>query len=497
MPQPSQRKTGMDLLPDEDLLEAIHNVIEGIMSLRHVAKITGISRTVLATYVKKYKEDSGSALLNYKQRCVFTKQQELNLAEHLALSKTLHGLTQKDATTLVFEIADKNGFKMPKKWMENKCTTEFWLSGFLRRHPQLVVQCNETTSFTASTAFHNETVSAFFDILEKSVNDYMIEGSDIYILSEAGFSTTQNVPKGTNYKGVSQVGQVVCRKREELVTVCAITSAAGVALPPVIVFPCTNFQDIMLQGAPDGSLGFVHESEWMNNEFFIKVLNHVIEYANASKEKPIILTMDKHESNISSCALLYAKNHGVHVLTLPQHTSQLTQPFDHAVFEPMKMFFDMAADSWRLANPGNIVTIYQMAPMIGFAWIKAATPMNIMNGFKLAGIWPFDRNICEQESVILAAVTDRPNLETCVQQTSDKTSNCSTILSPGGNTTCPIAVTTARPYASEASNSLYCPRLSDIAPLPDLRNSVSSAAYLAQFIAPDRIREYSKVCMPL
>ena len=131
-------------------------------------------------------------------------------------------------------------------------------------------------------------------------------------------------------------------------TMCGIISATGSALPPVFIFPRKNFRDVMMTGAPEGSLGLVVESGWMNSELFVKVMEHVVRHANASNDDPVILTMDNHKSHISLQALEYAKVHGVHVITLPPHTSHKTQPLDRTVFGPMKAFYNAAANSWKI-----------------------------------------------------------------------------------------------------------------------------------------------------
>ena len=55
-----------------------------------------------------------------------------------------------------------------------------------------------------------------------------------------------------------------------------------------------------------------------------------------------------------------------------------------------------------LHNPGTSLTIYQVAELSGTAFLRASTPMNIISGFKQAGIFPFNRNIFP-ESVFLPA----------------------------------------------------------------------------------------------
>ena len=59
-----------------------------------------------------------------------------------------------------------------------------------------------------------------------------------------------------------------------------------------------------------------------------------------------------------------------------------------------------------MENPGKSISIYEMGSLIGAAWIKAATPQNIISGFRVSGIWPFDKNIFSAEDFLPASIHD-------------------------------------------------------------------------------------------
>ncbi|GFN80398.1 tigger transposable element-derived protein [Plakobranchus ocellatus] len=156
-----------------------------------------------------------------------------------------------------------------------------------------------------------------------------------------------------------------------------------------------------------GSLGLAHSSGWMTADNFIHVLNHVIKHVRPSKEYPIILSMDNHESHISYPALELAKTNHIHIITLPPHTSNKTQPLDRIVFGPLKAAYNRNADSWMLQNPGKTITIYQLAQFGGDAFLRAAIHSNITSGFRVSGMWPLDRDVFDSEEYLSSDVTDR------------------------------------------------------------------------------------------
>ena len=112
-------------------------------------------------------------------------------------------------------------------------------------------------------------------------------------------------------------------------------------------------------------------------------------------------------SHLSNAALELAKKNGVHIITLPPHTSHKTQPLDRSVFGPMETYINSAANSLMLQNIGNNITIYNMASLMNEAWTRAATPGNIMSGFRASGIWPLNEHIFEDHEFLPSDVTDR------------------------------------------------------------------------------------------
>lgn len=51
------------------------------------------------------------------------------------------------------------------------------------------------------------------------------------------------------------------------------------------------------------------------------------------------------------------------------------------------------SDSLMVRHPGQTLTIYNMAELVGQAFEKSMTPCHIKSGFKKTGIFPFDRDV--------------------------------------------------------------------------------------------------------
>ena len=146
-------------------------------------------------------------------------------------------------------------------------------------------------------------------------------------------------------------------ERGTLVTICCFINAARNTIPPVFIFPRIKFADHMLINGPENSSGLAHNSGWMTKENFVITLKHFIKYSKVSKENPCLLLLDNHECHVNVEVISVAKEHGVHLLTLPPHCNHRLQPLDVSVYGPFKARYNAASSSWMTSNPGQ--TLYQ------------------------------------------------------------------------------------------------------------------------------------------
>lgn len=61
-----------------------------------------------------------------------------------------------------------------------------------------------------------------------------------------------------------------------------------------------------------------------------------------------------------------------------------------------------------LAHPGRPLTIYDICSCLGKAYPSALTPRNIIKGFEITGIYPFNSEIFTEDDFRSSYVTDRP-----------------------------------------------------------------------------------------
>ena len=105
----------------------------------------------------------------------------------------------------------------------------------------------------------------------------------------------------------------------------------------------------------------------------------------------------------------YARANGIVMLTFPPHCSHRLQLLDLGVFGPFKTALKVAFNDWLQLNPGQRISIHQVAALSRKPFERAFTTSIILSSFAKAGIHPFDRNIFTDEDFLPSFATDRPD----------------------------------------------------------------------------------------
>lgn len=419
MPRSKENKKRTSIYTD-DLTNAIKMIKEKKISTFGASKHFGLPRTTLRRHLKHCLEigkDVSELHQNLLVNQVFDRTEERTLVDYIKDAAQLQfGLTLKDVKILAYQFAKANGKKYPKSWDTKKMAGDYWLRLFRQRYQnELSLRKPEATSLARSSAFNKHTVSLTFDNFKKVLSQCPsdINATDIWNLDETGLSTVHVPPKILAPLGVKQVGSMTSAERGTTVTMIVAINAGGGFIPPMLIFPRVNFKDFMITGAPEGSIGGANPSGWSNESMFVIFLQHFIKYAKPTKERPVIILMDNHESHISVSAIQMAKDNGVKLITLHPHTSNHMQPLDKSVFGPFKTYFNTAANE-LLMSPGHVgkpLTIYDIAGLVGKAFPLAFTPNNICKGFSSTGFHPLNENIYTDADFMPASYSDRPLTE--------------------------------------------------------------------------------------
>lgn len=421
----------------ENLKSAIDDVLQRKFSLQVAADNNSVSKTTLIRHLKFHKL-SGNREFKYESHIdvkkILNGNDEALLVDYIKTSARLHyGLTKYQVRVLAYQYCKQNERQIPANWEREKRAGRGWLRYFIQRHRTLSLRKPEATSLARATSFNKNTVSNFFSNLKECYQRYPFRPDQIYNVDETGNSTVHVPPKLLAPKGMKQIGTVTSGERGLNITMISAVNAVGNHVPPMLIFPRVHFKDHMLKGAPIGSIGGANQSGWSNEELFIKYLEHFITYVKPTNENRVLLILDNHQTHITVEAIYLARKCGVVLLTMPPHTSHKLQPLDRTVFGPYKTFYNQAANEWMSAHPGNQISLYDVAEIIGKAYPRAFNIQNIVKGFEVTGIWPLNADIFGEDEYLSAYVTDRPFVDDNpveIQENRPSTSHITQIISP-------------------------------------------------------------------
>ena len=233
---------------------------------------------------------------------------------------------------------------IPRSWVAAKQAGSDWLSGFMKRHPNLSLRTPESTSLSHATSFNRHNVKVFFDKYDAVLQRDGFTPDRIWNVDETGCTTVQKPRKIIAATGAKQAGAIVSAERGQLVTLCCDISATGNMIPPMMIFPRNHFKEHFIKGSPTGSIGCAHPSGWMTAENFLVWLKRFVSHVRPMKEDKVLLLLDNHQSHVYIEVIDYAKEHGVALLLFPPHCSHKLQPLDRAVYGPFKRYYNSACD---------------------------------------------------------------------------------------------------------------------------------------------------------
>ncbi|CAG8833951.1 14672_t:CDS:1, partial [Cetraspora pellucida] len=225
-------------------------------------------------------------------------------------------------------------------------------------------------------------------------------------MDETGFVLVPKLKKVIAKKGVRQVHKVVHGNLHEHISIAPTISAAGLHIPPLIIYKGVRVIPGLLEGAPPGTVMEFTSTEYMREELFQMYLTH---FNNSiSPARPVLLMLDGHKSHISYTSVDFCRQNGILFYTLPPHTTHVLQPSE-IPFAKLKNKYAKECDKYKYNN-GKVVTKHTFARVLGPAFLETYTPSAICNAYKSTEIWPFNPEAISPDRLNPSLATERFNV---------------------------------------------------------------------------------------
>ena len=325
------------------------------------------------------------------------KMQNLSKPEERTLVRWITHLTSTGypaSPALVIEMAEEIRYhryhfsKIPPPFL--KPISKNWIGRFRNRHPEIQSVWARQIDSVRFRAMSLEGTRTWFAAIEGLVLEHQYAPECIYNMDESGFAVGQsetsrvlvNIREKSSWKSIAG--------RQEWITAIECVSAAGTAVPPLIIFKAKHTNTSWIPPNTPKEWRFsTSNSGWTSDSHAFEWITTVFEPLTRPEDPSShrLLIMDGHGSHITANVISHCMQHAIDLLILPPHTSHMLQPLDVSIFGPLKRALAAETDIAARLDSGRIARVEWTAMYIR-AREKALTAANIRSGWKATGLHP-------------------------------------------------------------------------------------------------------------
>jgi len=167
----------------DSLQAAIDDIKANKLSLRKAAAVYGVPYVTIRRHLLGLVLKPGRL---GRFQTVLDEKFEQELATYVIdMQQRFYGLSSIQLQRLAFDLAVKNGISHPFNAQKGRAGKD-WISGFLRRHPNISFRTPEATSLSRATGFNQVQVQRFYSNLRKVLEDEKLSAQQIYNVDETG-----------------------------------------------------------------------------------------------------------------------------------------------------------------------------------------------------------------------------------------------------------------------------------------------------------------------
>lgn len=376
-----------------DLQTAVAEIKRGVMTIYRAHKLYKIPKTTLFYHV------TGTRGLKSKTQGrapAIPVEDEKRLAEGLkTMERWGFGLSRNELLNTVADFVAKNKIKTPFK---NNIPGNEWFFNFKKRH-HLSIKKPQAVEYSRKKMTDPFVINEYFNLLNETLRnlDLFNRPELIWNLDETSLSHDPHKTKVVGARGKPS-SRTTSGPGRENTTVLSAVSASGIKAPPLIIFKGKNVWDSWLsvdQHSFPGTAYAASPNGWMEANIFLKYFEKTLLPA-LGPIRPALVIYDGHSTHVNISLIELARANDVTILKLPPHTSHLLQPLDLSVFKSVKDSWDSKLVAWQRKNIGLKIPKRTLSELIGQTW-KEVNPEILRNGFRKAGIHPFNSNAVPED----------------------------------------------------------------------------------------------------
>lgn len=286
--------------------------------------------------------------------------------------------------------------KIPHSFCEEKQTAdENFYHRFIQRNPTLTTR--NSANLQEALGFDKPKVDAFFDKYRELLTEFDYSPSKIYncdksVLSFPNCESDDNIvpPKinpedkmSASTKGNTGVSVLIC-----------INAAGNHYVPPLFVLPSEQqVNTIVTKDAPAESIFTVDENSLISGGSFLKWLEVFVEQTHPAEEQPVLLIVNNQPCHQDLNVILFAKEHHLHLLSLPPLTAHKMQPLNRAILQSFSEAYNQACNDLTTKYHPRKITEKDFAGLASAAYASVCRMDSVQHAFKCTGLWPLNPDV--------------------------------------------------------------------------------------------------------
>lgn len=285
-----------------------------------------------------------------------------------------------------------------------------WVDSWLKRHPNFEKMWAKRKEDKRVQAERPVIINHWFSLISQIVEKHKIKAENAWNMDETGVMIGMGqrvrvvVPKNGKKRHVTESGN------RESTSVIECISAAGVTLPPTVIFAGKTHQDRQYPiNLPERWRWGRTDKGYTSDEMAVDWLKETFEpLTKTLNGETRLLIMDGQSTHTSVNFISLVMELGIILVYLPPHATHLLQPLDVGCFAPLKQRYEqIMAETfkWELSNisKAQFVEIYEKARE------QAFTGSIVSCAWRSAGLFPISRNkILSQLDLVQPLIRPRP-----------------------------------------------------------------------------------------
>lgn len=266
-----------------------------------------------------------------------------------------------------------------------------WTRGFKKRYPETQARRVKAIDWNCHEKNTYPKIAHWFKVIGRVLCDPTVLKENVYNMDKTGVMLSMlgsvKVLVGKDdmqdYRGE--------RVKRTMVTAIECFSGDSRYLNPMIIWPATTHQNNWTTFPTPGWQYACSETGYTDSYISLQWLTRVFdpETKERANNKPRVLVCDGFGTHETLEVLEFCFANNIILCRLPSHTSHKLQPYNVAVFAPLKAAYWEQVE--RLERGGvNTIGKEHFTSLFSPARKKAFTLKNIIAGFAASGLFPFN-----------------------------------------------------------------------------------------------------------